>query len=199
MTVVDKLRHGLRLSNHVTLRPDLLVDSHDPQRAIEIIRANIGENLRFGLDTGGRETATALLATLTPVGSGGKTAVGDAHHSQVGRQTPPPSPRYEPRHIKRSSTGHLVGLTGLPRGQAPDGVSYHAVPIKIFHEVPAIGEALTTWLERLLESGKLVPPEVLAVEEGFDGVNRGLDRMRRGEIRGGRIVVDVTQSGERLQ
>ncbi|OHW92600.1 alcohol dehydrogenase-like domain-containing protein [Colletotrichum incanum] len=143
VTVVDKLRHGLRLSNHTVLRPDLLVDSHDPSRAIDIIRANVGKNLRFALDTSGRDSPTLK---------------------------------------------HLIGLTGLPKEQAPEAVAYHTVPIKVFHEVPAVGEALVAWLERLLESGLVSPPELLGVEEGFEGINRGLDRMRRGEIRGGRMV-----------
>lgn len=178
VTVVDKLRHGLRLANHKTLRPDLLVDSHDPSRAIEIIRANVGKDLRFGLDTTGPDSARSLRKMLT------QTVPRD--EQQV---TPPPSPSEKSR---RGSTvsGHLIGLAGLPKEQ-DENVSYHTVPIKVFHEVPAVGEALVLWLERLLENGLLSPPEVLAVEHGFDGVNRALDRMRQGEIRGGRIVVDL--------
>ncbi|KAH8172491.1 alcohol dehydrogenase GroES-like domain-containing protein [Sarocladium implicatum] len=194
VTVVDSLRHGLRLSNHETLRPDLLVDSHDPKRASAVIRANLGTSLRFALDTVGRDSATSLLEALTGSASSTKTTdkeLDAGNRDETARQTPPPSPPETPRE-RRSSEAHLVGLTGLPKGSAPDGVNYHAVPIKVFHEVPAVGEAMTTWLERLLESGKLVPPEVLAVEKGFEGVNRGLDQMRRGEIRGGRMVVDLT-------
>lgn len=194
--MVDSLRHGLRLSNHDTLRPDLLVDSHDPKRASAIIRANLGSSLRFGLDTVGRDSATSLLEALTGSDNSIKQADGQPTDTEGragnSRQTPPPSPPETPRQRKRSAESHLVGLTGLPKGSAPEGVNYHAVPIKLFHEVPAVGEALATWLERLLESGKLVPPEVLAVETGFEGVNRGLDQMRRGEIRGGRMVVDLT-------
>lgn len=106
------------------------------------------------------------------------------------RVTPPPSPSGKSQK-ETALSSHLIGLTGLPKEPAPENVTYHTVPIKIFHEVPAVGEALVLWLERLLEKGLLVPPEVLAVEHGFDGVNRALDRMRQGEIRGGRIVVDL--------
>ncbi|KAL0936316.1 Zinc-type alcohol dehydrogenase-like protein C2E1P3.01-like protein 1 [Colletotrichum truncatum] len=173
VTVVDKLRHGLRLSNHTVLRPDLLVDSHDPSRAIDIIRANVGKNLRFALDTSGRESAGWLLRALAPEKAGA-----------------PPSPPDTPLNAN-PSLKHLIGLTGLPKEQAPQAVAYHTVPIKVFHEVPAIGEALVLWLERLLESGLVSPPEVLGVEQGFEGINRGLDRMRRGEIRGGRMVVSL--------
>ncbi|KAF6830759.1 zinc-binding dehydrogenase [Colletotrichum musicola] len=175
VTVVDKLRHGLRLANHKTLRPDLLVDSHDPARAVDIIRANVGGDLRFALDTSGRESATWLLRALSK-----EDASVDA----------PPSPPDTPRRAGPSRR-HLIGLTGLPKEQAPEGVAYHTVPIKVFHEVPAVGEALSLWLERLLESGLVSPPEVLGVESGFEGINRGLDRMRRGEIRGGRMVVSL--------
>ncbi|GJC99473.1 alcohol dehydrogenase GroES-like domain-containing protein [Colletotrichum higginsianum] len=164
VTVVDKLRHGLRLSNHTVLRPDLLVDSHDPSRAVDIIRANVGKNLRFALDTSGRESAGWLLRALRPE----QDAAGA-----------PPSPPDTPRNTS-PTLKHLIGLTGLPKEQAPDSVAYHTVPIKVFHEVPAVGEALVTWLERLLESGLISPPELLGVEQGFDGINRGLDRMRRG-------------------
>ncbi|OLN97103.1 Zinc-type alcohol dehydrogenase-like protein C2E1P3.01-like protein 1 [Colletotrichum chlorophyti] len=181
VTVVDKLRHGLRLSNHTVLRPDLLVDSHDPSRAIDIIRANVGKNLRFGLDTSGRESASWLLRSLTPSLDAGA----------------PPSPPDTPRNTS-PSLKHLIGLTGLPKEAAPETVAYHTVPIKVFHEVPAIGEALVTWLERLLESGLVTPPEVLGVEHGFEGINRGLDRMRRGEIRGGRMVVSLESDAEEL-
>ncbi|TDZ21988.1 Trans-enoyl reductase lepG [Colletotrichum orbiculare MAFF 240422] len=181
VTVVDKLRHGLRLSNHTVLRPDLLVDSHDPARAVDIIRANVGEHLRFALDTSGRESAGWLLRALA---KDDKTVAA------------PPSPPDTPSHAS-PVLKHLVGLTGLPKEQAPEGVKYHTVPIKLFHEIPAVGEALSLWLERLLESGLVSPPEVLGVEKGFEGINKGLDRMRRGEIRGGRMVVslDDTQAG----
>lgn len=84
-----------------------------------------------------------------------------------------------------------MGLTGLPKEAAPEGIAYHTVPIKIFHSVPQVGEALVLWLERLLEQGLIKPPPILGVESGFDGVNKGLDRMRAGEISGGRLVVDL--------
>ncbi|KAK2010671.1 alcohol dehydrogenase GroES-like domain-containing protein [Colletotrichum eremochloae] len=182
VTVVDKLRHGLRLSNHTVLRPDLLVDSHDPSRAVDVIRANIGRDLRFALDTSGRESAGWLLRALTP---------------DKGASSAPPSPPDTPRNSSPTRK-HLIGLTGLPKEHAPEAIAYHTVPIKVFHEVPAVGEALATWLERLLESGLLSAPELLGVEEGFDGINRGLDRMRRGEIRGGRMVVSLESEGTEL-
>ncbi|KAG7101449.1 Trans-enoyl reductase lepG like protein [Verticillium longisporum] len=172
VTIVDKAKHGLRLADHEVLRPDLLIDSHSPARAVEIIRANVGKKLRFALDTTGRDSAKSLLDALTPDDELEGIKVGEEKTTTTTTTTPPPSPPDTPRR-QRSQSAHLVGLTGLPKGQAPEGVAYHTVPIKIFHEVPAVGEALVLWLERLLESG-------------------GLDRMRKGEISGGRMVVDIS-------
>ncbi|KAH6609296.1 alcohol dehydrogenase -like domain-containing [Trichoderma cornu-damae] len=175
VTIVDTAKHGLRISGCSAQRPDLLVDSHDASRAVDIIHANVGSQLRFALDTRGRDSAAILLEALTR-----QKRLADA----------PPSPPDTPREPKRQ-TSHLVGLTGLPKEAAPEGIAYHTVPIKIFHSVPAAGEALVLWLERLLEQGLIKPPPIVGVESGFDGVNKGLDRMRAGEISGGRLVVDL--------
>jgi hypothetical protein len=88
------------------------------------------------------------------------------------------------------SKSHLVGLTGLPK-EPLIGVKPHTVPIKIHHDVPAVGEALMVWLEKLLAAGKIVPPEVEILEGGLTAVNEGLDRMRRGEISGRRLAVSL--------
>ncbi|KKP02802.1 quinone oxidoreductase [Trichoderma harzianum] len=175
ITIVDTAKHGLRISGCSAQRPDLLIDSHDTNRAVEIINSSVGTQLRFALDTRGRESATILL---------------DARTRQMKLADAPPSPPDTPRESKRQ-TSHLVGLTGLPKEAAPEGIAYHTVPIKIFHSVPSVGEALVLWLERLLEQGLIKPPPILGVESGFDGVNKGLDRMRAGEISGGRLVVDL--------
>ncbi|KAG8168268.1 hypothetical protein KVR01_003957 [Diaporthe batatas] len=173
-TIVDSARHGLRLSNHKFIRPDLLIDSHDPQRAIDILKANVGEDLRFGIDTRGKDTAAKLLEALTDKGVSGGTR--------------PPSPPATPR-TSPALSAHLIGLTGLPRQDSVGGAVMHSVPIKLFHEVPAVGSALVTWLERLLAQGLLSPPEIIDIEEGLENVNRGLDRMRNGDIRGGKLIV----------
>lgn len=179
LVVVDKAKHGLRLSNHKVLRADLLVDSHDPARAVDIIRANTNGKARFGIDTRGRDTASHLLRALAP------------DHVSSAPNGSPPSPPATPESSTLLSA-HLIGLTGLPKGDAPDGVMYHTVPIKLFHEVPEIGLSLVTWLERLLDRGLVTPPEILDVEKGFESINGALDRMRRGEISGGKLVVEVS-------
>lgn len=178
-TVVDSARHGLRISNHKFIRPDLLVDSHDPQRAIEILQSNVGEEVRFGIDTMGKDTASNLLEALNKSRS-------------PSTSTQPPSPPATPR-TSPSRSSHLIGLTGLPKNTSVEAAVMHSVPIKLFHEVPAVGRALVTWLERLLAQGLVSPPEIIDIEEGLQNVNTGLDRMRRGEIRGGKLIVRVSE------
>jgi hypothetical protein len=170
--VVDGLKHGLRLSSHATIRPDLLVDSHDPERAVQIIKANTRGKLRFGIDTRGKETATYLLKALT---------------TEDFIKSPPSPPSTPPNSVRLRA--HLIGLTGLPKADIPDGSLLHNVPIKVFHEVPEVGYALCGWLERLLETGAVSPPDIIDVQEGLESINSGLDRMRRGEISGGKLVV----------
>ncbi|KAK3312890.1 chaperonin 10-like protein [Apodospora peruviana] len=186
IAVVDKAKHGIRLANHTVIRTDLLVDSHDPQRAVDIIRGNLNGKLRFGIDTRGRDSATSLLQALSP----SNLAARSSSAAAVLDGSPPPSPPATP-HDSTLLSAHLIGLTGLPKQTPPDGAQFHTVPIKLFHEVPAIGDALVRWLERLLEKGLVSPPEIIDVEHGLESINGGLDRMRKGEISGGKLVVRV--------
>jgi NADPH:quinone reductase-like Zn-dependent oxidoreductase len=164
--VVDMRKHGRTLSAGPA---DLLVDSHDPERAVEIIRSVTENSLRFGIDTIGKQTAEYLQKTL------------QQSDSQQINDTKSTQRRYS----------HLVGLTGLPKHTIV-GVKHHVVPIKIHHEVEEIGEALMTWLEILLGAGKITPPEVVIVNGGLESVNASLDRMRRGEVSGKRLVVKLS-------
>lgn len=173
---MDSAKHGLRISNHKFIRPDLLVDSHDTERAIDVLQTNVGDELRFGIDTRGKDTAGKLLEALTK----------SRPASTLGAR--PPSPPATPR-TSPSQSAHLIGLTGLPKGSPSEGAVMHSVPIKLFHEVPAVGHALVTWLERLLAQGLVSPTEIIDIEEGFENVNAGLDRMRRGDISGGKLIV----------
>ncbi|KAK7957693.1 hypothetical protein PG988_012541 [Apiospora saccharicola] len=174
VTLVDTAKHGIRLSSHASLRPDLLVDSHDPDRAVAILRASLGSKLRFALDTRGRDSATALGRALRQDDEFVSSTINNA----------PVTPRQSPRASRVAARAHLVGLTGLPKEPSGEDVVYHTVPIKLYHEAPEVGEALSAWLERLLETGALVAPDIIAVEEGFEGINVGLDRMRRGRLVG---------------
>lgn len=187
ISVVDSAKHGLRLSSDEVIRPDLVIDSHDPQRAIEIIKRSTSDRARFGFDTQGKETAGHLLRSLT-VPSNAPNFLKDTkpfERNGTKLPTPPSTPSLSSAGVQRS---HLVGLTGLPKSEIPEGVALHTVPIKLFHEVPEVGEALSAWCERLLVKGLLVPPEVVGTVEGLDGINEGLDRMRKREISGGRLV-----------
>ncbi|KAL4968009.1 zinc-binding alcohol dehydrogenase family protein [Aspergillus stella-maris] len=59
--VADIARHGRKLQE---AGADVLVDRHDPERAIEIIRGVTGGCLHYALDMVGRETATVLREAL---------------------------------------------------------------------------------------------------------------------------------------
>lgn len=85
---------------------------------------------------------------------------------------------------------HLVGLTGLPKAKL-SGVKHHSIPIKIFHEVPDIGDQAVRWLEGLLVDKVFQPPEVDIADGGLEGINGALDRLRNGSISGKRLVVEI--------
>lgn len=194
--VVDAAKHGLRLAAHPSLRPDLLIDAHDPARAVAVLRRNFGRRhgrhrhgrhrLLFALDTRSRDSAAVLARALGPGAEDEED--GDSIRDGAGssrRLTPPATPTGD----DKTRRAHLVGLSGLPREPETHDLIYHMVPIKLYHEVREVGEALSLWLERLLDEGLLTTPDIVAVEAGFDGINRGLDRMRSGEVSGGKAIV----------
>lgn len=63
--IADVVRHGSRL---VDLGADVLVDRQDPLRAVEIIRSVTKGQLRFALDTVGKDTAKNLQDSLQKSG-----------------------------------------------------------------------------------------------------------------------------------
>ncbi len=85
---------------------------------------------------------------------------------------------------------HLVGLVGTPK-EPTNGVVYHSVPIKSFHEAPDVGEGLMIWLEKLLDEKLLSTPDIEVAEGGLEGINAALDRLRDGTVNGPRIVVPL--------
>ncbi|KAF2279436.1 GroES-like protein [Westerdykella ornata] len=189
ISVVDSGKHGLRLSNHPSIRPDLIVDSHDPERAVSVIQAATGNSARLGFDTQGKESAAYLLRALqSPDKPDALPADSSKYSSSPKSDLPtPPSTPSDALSIK-ATRSHLVGLTDLPTTNIPAGSALHNVPIKLFHEIPEIGEALSAWCERLLLKGLLLPPDVVGIVNGLEGINAGLDRLRRREISGGRLV-----------
>ncbi|KAF7596214.1 hypothetical protein BBP40_002746 [Aspergillus hancockii] len=80
--VADVARHGARL---VDLGADVLVDRHDTQRAVEIIKGVTRGKLRYAIDIVGKDTATLLQSAL------------------------------EDTVRENGSRAHLLGLTGLPK------------------------------------------------------------------------------------
>ncbi|KAF2845153.1 GroES-like protein [Plenodomus tracheiphilus IPT5] len=189
VSVVDGAKHGLRLSSTPAIRPDLVVDSHDPLRAVEIIKSATGGRARFGFDTVGKETASHLLGALASLSAPESSSAESKESPRTRKDSKLPSPPATPLEINSATVrSHLTGLTGLPKTDIPEGVALHNVPIKLFHEIPEVGEALSAWCERLLVQGILVPPEVVGTVGGLEGINAGLDRMRRREVRGGRLV-----------
>ncbi|KAH7323132.1 chaperonin 10-like protein [Stachybotrys elegans] len=179
IVVVDKAKHGLRLSTDNAVKPDVIIDSHDPQRAVQIIRAYTKGQARYGVDTRGKDTATLLME-----------AFADEAHIEQSPIDPGVQP-YEPVEGSRNkSLAHIVGLAGIPKIPLP-GIKIHSMPIKLFHEVPEIGRPLATWLSRLLEDRIITHPKVLDVENDLGSINKGLDRMRVGEISGGKLIVKL--------
>lgn len=85
---------------------------------------------------------------------------------------------------------HLIGLTGLPKVGLP-AVKHHNVPIKLFHSTAAIGEPVMAWLEQLLASNVLAPPDVEIAKGGLGGINDALDQLRGGNVSGKRLVVPI--------
>ncbi|KAI1609744.1 oxidoreductase [Exophiala viscosa] len=191
ISILDARKHSVWLhSSTPQSRPDVIVDSHNPQRAVEIVRASAHGNLRFGLDTVGRQTAEQLLHSLGPEPTETVEKTTPSTEDVFTPPATPPASAISLSTLTNKTSTHLIGLTGLPK-TSPGTIKFHAVPIKLFHEVPELGEALMIWLERLLEQGLLEPPRLLGVEEGLKNVNVALDRMRKGEISGGRIAVRV--------
>ncbi|KIW32772.1 uncharacterized protein PV07_04295 [Cladophialophora immunda] len=174
ISIMDCRKHALSVSSDSRTKPDIVVDNHNPERAIEITRSVTNNSLRFAVDTVGRDTAKHLMQCLQ-------------QHSEFMDDDSATTLKTDAARL----AAHLVGLTGLPKGSPPTNITFHTVPIKVFHEIPELGEVLMLWLERLLAQGLLVPPTILGVREGFGEINDALDSMRRGEISGGRLVVRV--------
>ncbi|KAF2677869.1 GroES-like protein [Lentithecium fluviatile CBS 122367] len=193
ISVVNSGKHGLRISSHISIRPDLLVDSHNPDRAVSIIKSATGDAARFGFDTQGKDTAAHLLRALASPGTATPTELplaedySDFKSSSAGKLPTPPSTPSEPS-VATNQRSHLIGLAGLPKKDIPEDVALHSVPIKLFHEVAEVGEALSVWAEKLLVKGLVVTPDVVGTVEGLEGINDGLNRLRKGEISGGRLV-----------
>jgi hypothetical protein len=85
---------------------------------------------------------------------------------------------------------HLVCLVGRPK-QSILGVRIHQVPIKLFHTNQDIGNVLSNWLTVLLASEKLKLPETVFADGGLEAIGPGLEKIRRGELSGKRLVIRI--------
>ena len=157
--VADLAKGGTMLTE---LGADFLVDRYDEGRAVEILRAVTGGQLRFAIDVVGKDTAATLQKALRQEETGPKS--------------------------------HLLGLSGMPKLVAL-GVQHHQVPLKIFHEAPNAGEAISRWVEELLIAKSIKCPQVTVAAGGLSGVNEALDSLRSGQVSGRRIVVPVGNNG----
>ncbi|GKU23173.1 unnamed protein product [Fusarium langsethiae] len=175
--VLDAAKHGSRLYKEHSIKPDLVIDSHDPQRAIEIIQSCTTGRKRFGLDTRSKETTTFLIDALCDTSS-------IPEPQRPNDSTSDTSESLLPRHV------HIVALCSAPKIQRSD-LTLHTIPIKLFHESPEVGKALTTWLGRLLQNNAVAYPTIVGVGDGLSSINASLDKMRRGEISGGKMVIKL--------
>ncbi|GKU22416.1 unnamed protein product [Fusarium langsethiae] len=175
--VLDTAKHGSRLYAEHSIKPDLMIDSHDPQRAIEIIRSCTRGRKRVGLDTRGKETTTFLIDALCDTPS-------IPERQRPGDSTSDTSESLLPQHV------HIVALCSAPKIQRSD-LTLHTIPIKLFHESPEVGKALTTWLGRLLQNNAVAYPKIAGVGDGLSSINASLDKMRRGEISGSKMVIKL--------
>ena len=153
--IADAIKNGSQL---VEAGADVLVHRHNTEDTIAITRQVSKGELRFGLDTVGKETAAQLQSAMKSM---------------------------DDSTLKRS---HLAGLTGLPKERT---VTHHKVPIKIFHSCSNIGEAITDWLENLLQSQALTFPKTAVFSGGLEGVNEALRALKIGASNAQRIVMPI--------
>lgn len=140
-------------------RPDLLVDSHNPERVIDIIKIATNNSARFGFDTQGKDSAAQLLRSLASSTSPINSLLKEVKSTNKASKLPTLPSTLES--IDCTLQSHLVGLKGIPKTDIPKDVTLHSVPIKLFHEIPEVGEVLSAWCERLLAKELLVPPDVV--------------------------------------
>jgi len=103
--------------------------------------------------------------------------------------------KYAIESLDDSRQVYIVGLTGLPK-EVPNNVQLCTVPIKTFHSNPTVGIGLMRVVEELLIQKKLVLPDVEVHSGGLGAINEALDRLRRGELSGGRLVIRICNKND---
>ncbi|KAH7400543.1 hypothetical protein DE146DRAFT_611536, partial [Phaeosphaeria sp. MPI-PUGE-AT-0046c] len=172
--IADSQKHGARLRQLGTV--DILVDRMDLDKAAEEIQKEIAAPIRFALDTVGSDTASWCQNVLA---SCRRSVLGSFGTGQG-------------RNGRGSSfdedQSHLICLTSRPKIKDPN-VRVHTVPIKLFHENQDIGKLISGWLGELLGSRELKLPDIIFADGGLNAVGPSLERMRKGEVSGKRLVV----------
>ncbi|KAL5119969.1 hypothetical protein ACEQ8H_002067 [Pleosporales sp. CAS-2024a] len=155
---------------------DILIDRMDLDRAADEIKKKIEAPICFALDTVGSDTASWCQKVLASC----RGSVLESSEKDQGR---------DGRSLSvDEDQSHLICLTSRPKTKDAN-VRVHAVPIKLFHENHDIGKLISKWLEELLASGKLKLPDNVLVNGGLNAVGPSLERMRKGEVSGKRLVV----------
>lgn len=148
----------------------------DLDKAAEDIKQQIAAPIRFALDTVGSDTASWCQELLVSC-RGSVLGFSETNH---GRDTGSSS--------VDEDQSHLICLTSRPKIKMPS-VRVHTVPIKLFHENHDIGKLISGWLEELLVLRELKLPDIIFADGGLDAVGPSLERVRKGEVSGKRLVV----------
>lgn len=87
--------------------------------------------------------------------------------------------------------GKLVCLVKAPKLEEGSGVEVLGVLIKRFHEDTKYGLRLMTFVEELLQRRLLKMPRIRVSPGGFEGIEPGLDLLRKNAVSGVKIVVSI--------
>jgi hypothetical protein len=165
---------------------DILVESGDLDQAKRDIKQLVPGALRFAVDTVGPETAAWCQQVLAERTS--------SRYCRPGYETP--TNRLSSAHMATRGGGsklsHLVALAGIPPTYSPN-IQVHTVPIKLFHTSQYVGGHLSKWLHELLDTHKLLPPEVESMSGGLDAINGALEILKQGKTAGKGIVIRIKE------
>ncbi|KAM0513288.1 hypothetical protein ACHAPE_007940 [Trichoderma viride] len=181
--VADLSKHRQLLQS---LGTDILVESSNLDQAKRDIKQLIPGSLRFAVDTVGSQTAAWCQQVLAERTS--------SRYCRPGYETPTNrlSSAYIATRGGGSKLSHLVALAGTPITHSPN-IQVHTVPIKLFHTSQYVGGHLSIWLYELLDTQKLLPPEVESVSGGLDAINGALEILKQGKTAGKGIVIRIKE------
>jgi hypothetical protein len=158
---------------------DLIIDRENLDRAAADINAAISTPIKFAFDTVGMESAAWCQDLLATHIETGHRKFSQSNTDELDE------PQYTGKPL-----AHLVCLVGRPKESSPS-VRIHQVPIKLFHTNQDIGNVLSNWLTVLLASEKLKLPETVFEDGGLEAIGPGLEKIRRGELSGKRLVIRI--------